>query len=66
MKREKPGLFNALNLATLQCGRPAALEAPDACADFQSCVDYFHGWLEWCALWYAFDGRNEKDSVETC
>ena len=28
MKREKAGLFNALNLASLQHGRPAVLEAP--------------------------------------
>ena len=44
VKREKEGLFNALNLTTLQCGRPAVLEAPDTCAHFQSAEAYLLAW----------------------
>ena len=64
VKREKPGLFNALNLATLEHGRPAALEAPAACAHFETGVDYFTGWREWCARW-ALRWR-ERDSGDGC
>ena len=31
VREEKPGLFNALNLAALKAGRPAVLEAPVDC-----------------------------------
>merc|ERR1719281_1484315 len=47
VSREKPGLFNALNLATLQTGRPAPLEAPSECAPFQSGEELLNAWLAW-------------------
>merc|ERR1719174_2954553 len=36
VSREKLGLFNSLNLTTLQTGRPAPLEAPTICAQFKT------------------------------
>ena len=47
MKQEKAGLFNALNLATLQIGRPAVLEAPAICSHFQSAEEYLLAWRAW-------------------
>ena len=38
VRRENPGLFNALNLATLQTHRPAPLEAPAECERFRPTV----------------------------
>ena len=35
VRRDSPGLFNALNLATLQLGRPSPLEAPESCSDLR-------------------------------
>ena len=49
VKKEQPGLFNALNLATLQLGRPAALEAPELCTDFETGEEYLHAWRAWSA-----------------
>ena len=34
VRSDKPGLFNALNLATLQLKRPSIIEAPTECAHF--------------------------------
>ena len=47
VRRETPGLFNALNLATLQLGRPASLEAPESCREYQDTLDYIAGWRAW-------------------
>ena len=47
VSREKPGLFNALNLATIKTGRPAPLEAPMACARFQTGEELLTAWLAW-------------------
>ena len=47
VRRDKPGLFNALNLATLQLGRPAPLEAPESCSDYRDSLDYIAGWRAW-------------------
>ena len=47
VRRENPGLFNALNLATLQLGRPASLEAPESCREYQDTLDYIAGWRAW-------------------
>ena len=44
-----PGLFNALNLATLQLGRPSALEAPGSCREYRNDLDYIAGWRAWYA-----------------
>jgi hypothetical protein len=45
--RERPGLLNALNLATLQTGRPAPLEAPAECKGFRSTEDFLKAWAAW-------------------
>ena len=42
-----PAMFNALNLATLQTGRPAPLEAPMECAEFKSVEELLTAWLAW-------------------
>ena len=47
VRREKPELFNALNLATLQLGRPSPLEAPEACSEYRDALDYISGWGAW-------------------
>ena len=47
VKQEKAGLFNALNLATLQIGRPAVLESPAICSHFQSAEEYLLAWRAW-------------------
>ena len=47
MRRENPGLFNALNLATLKLGRPSPLEAPEACREYRDIFDYLAGWRSW-------------------
>ena len=47
VSRDKPSLFNALNLATLQTGRPAPLEAPAICARFQTGEEWLTAWLAW-------------------
>ena len=47
MRREKPGFFNALNLASLKAGRPAVLEAPVECGHFRSGEEYFERWAQW-------------------
>ena len=49
VKRDRPGLFNSLNLATLQLGRPAVLEAPEECADFETGEQYLNAWRAWSA-----------------
>ena len=46
-RRDKPGLFNALNMATLQLGRPSPLEAPESCSGYRDTQDYIAGWLAW-------------------
>ena len=48
VRHEKSGFFNALNLASLKANRPAPLEAPNACCDFESAEDFLRAW----ALWY--------------
>ena len=48
MRHEKSGFFNALNLASLKANRPAPLEAPTECCDFESTEDFLQAW----ALWY--------------
>jgi hypothetical protein len=47
VRRDSPGLFNALNLATLQLGRPSALEASDVCREFRDVLDYIAAWRSW-------------------
>ena len=47
VRRDKPGLFNALNLATLQLGRPSPLEAPESCSEYRDTLDYIAGWRSW-------------------
>ena len=47
VRRDMPGLFNALNLATLQLGRPAVLEAPELCGEYRDDLDYIAGWHAW-------------------
>ena len=47
MRRESPGLFNALNLATLKLGRPSPLEAPESCKEYRDTLDYVAGWRSW-------------------
>ena len=56
--RKKAGLFNALNLATLQLGRPSLLEAPASCNAYRDSLDYIAGWRSWyteidraCEFW---------------
>ena len=49
VRRDMPGLFNALNLATLQLGRPSVLEAPDLCREYCDDLDYIAGWRAWYA-----------------
>jgi hypothetical protein len=45
--REKAGLFNALNLATLQTHRPAPLEAPAECERLRTREDFLQAWSAW-------------------
>jgi hypothetical protein len=47
VRRDNPGLFNALNLATLQLGRPSVLEAPESCRAYRDPLDYVAGWRAW-------------------
>ena len=47
VRRDSPGLFNALNLATLQLGRPSVLEANDLCREFRDVLDYIAAWRSW-------------------
>ena len=47
VRRDSPRMFNALNLATLQLGRPAPLEAPESCSEYRDTLDYIAGWLTW-------------------
>ena len=47
VRRDTPGLFNALNLATLMIGRPSPLEAPESCSEYRDTLDYIAGWLAW-------------------
>ena len=47
VRRDNPGLFNALNLATLQLGRPSPLEAPESCSEYRDTLDYIAGWRAW-------------------
>ena len=49
VRRDMSGLFNALNLATLQLGRPSALEAPELCRAYRDDLDYIAGWRAWYA-----------------
>ena len=50
VRSEKPGLFNALNIATMELGRPSIIEAPTECAHFTSRDGYLQAWGSWCAL----------------
>ena len=56
VRRERPGLFNALNLASLKVGRPSPLEAPIDCSHLRSGEDYLRAWLAWY-------GAGLKDSI---
>ena len=47
VRRENPPLFNALNLSTLQLGRPSPLEAPESCTKYQDSLDFIAGWRAW-------------------
>mgnify|MGYP001378902772 CR=1 FL=1 len=47
VRRDNPGLFNALNLATLQLGRPSPLEAPESCSEYRDTLDFIAGWRSW-------------------
>ena len=47
VRREKSGLFNALNLASLKVGRPSPLEAPIECGNFSSGEEYLDAWIAW-------------------
>ena len=47
VRRDTPGLFNSLNLATLQLGRPSPLEAPESCGDYRDSLGYIAGWRAW-------------------
>ena len=47
VRREKPGLFNALNLASLKVGRPSPLEAPVECGHLGSGEEYLKAWIAW-------------------
>ena len=47
VRRANSGLFNALNLATLQLGRPSPLEAPESCSEYRDTLDYIAGWRSW-------------------
>ena len=47
VRRHMPGLFNALSLATLQLGRPSALEALELCREYRDDLDYIAGWRAW-------------------
>ena len=47
VQAEKPGLFNALNLATLQLKRPSVIEAPADCAHFTTRDSYLQAWGDW-------------------
>ena len=50
VRSEKAGLFNALNLATLQLKRPSIMESPTDCAHFTTRDSYLQAWGDWCAL----------------
>ena len=47
VRREKSGLFNALNLASLKNGRPSPLEAPIECGHLCSGEEYLEAWIAW-------------------
>ena len=47
VRSESPGLFNALNLATLQLKRPSIVEAPADCAHFTTRNGYLQAWGDW-------------------
>ena len=47
VRREKPGLFNALNLVSLKVGRPSPLEAPIECGHLESCEAFLQAWSSW-------------------
>ena len=47
VRRDIPGLFDALNLVTLQLGRPSLLEAPESCSRYRDSLDYIAGWRSW-------------------
>ena len=47
VRSDKPGLFNALNLTTLQLKRPSIIEAPTDCAHFSARDGYLQGWGAW-------------------
>ena len=49
VRREKPGLFNSLNLASLKVNRPSPLEAPLECSQFSSGEEYLEAWHAWYA-----------------
>ena len=50
VRSDKPGLFNALNLTTLQLTRPSVIETPTDCAHITSREGYLRAWGAWCAL----------------
>ena len=47
VRREKAGLFNALNLASLKVSRPSPLEAPIECGHLSSGEEFFEAWIAW-------------------
>ena len=47
VQAEKPGLFNALNLTTLQLKRPSIIESPTSCAHFTTRDSYLQAWGDW-------------------
>ena len=47
VRREKSGLFNALNLASLKVSRPSPLEAPIECGHLSSGEEFFEAWIAW-------------------
>ena len=47
VRSDKPGLFNALNLTTLQLKRPSIIEAPTECAHFPARDGYLQAWGAW-------------------
>ena len=47
VRREKSGLFNALNLVSLKVSRPSPLEAPAECGHLRSGEEYLEAWIAW-------------------
>jgi hypothetical protein len=47
VRRERHGLFNALNLSTIKMQRPSVMEGPAECAQYPSRDDYLRAWQAW-------------------